>query len=104
MARRLVRDTRGRRRESHRRSCRGVASVVSSHCVSPERAHDPRGIPDGPEMTRNVSSVDRWDGNKRYARPEAPGQNEELGLELVPVAARPDFGDETRPDRAETTL
>ena len=78
--------------------------MVSSPCESPERAHDPRGVHDGPKMARNVGSVDRWDGNERNAGPEASSQNEELGLELVSITARPDLGDEMRSDRAETAL
>lgn len=78
--------------------------MVSSHSKSPECPDDPRGIAHRPKMARNVGGVDRWDGNKRNAGPEAARQNEELGLELVPVTARPDLGDETRRHRAEAAL
>ena len=78
--------------------------MARSRCEPPERAHDPCGICDGPKMARNVGSVDGWDGNKRKAGPEASSQNEEFGLELVSITARPDLGDQMRSHRAETAL
>jgi hypothetical protein len=55
-------------------------------------------------MTRNVGGVDRRNGNKRNAGPEASSEDQKLGLELVPIATGPDLVDEMRSHGAEPAL
>jgi len=78
--------------------------VFGSHPEPPERRHDPRGIPHRPKMARNIGSVDRRNGHKRNAGPQASSQDQKLGLELVPIAAGPDLIDEMRSHGAEPAL